>query len=177
MFFSETNRPGRINCPEGNKFEPEYEEMIDAKTGKMILEKTGEIDIVEKIQTSKEACLLDNIIKKYNIDLKKEYKQVVEDTINDLTELPDNFIDTMNFIKKAQEVFNQAPSELREKYNNNVNEFILTEKNNQKAQKEALNEQNDTNAVNLSNNNQKVEYDQETIKKMIEEGRLSINNG
>lgn len=177
-FYSESNKPKTIATPCGSKFEPEYEEVINNKTGKTELKKTGETNVYDKIQESKESALLENIIKKYKIDINENNLTKIEETINDLTNLPDNLIDNLNIINQAKQTFEQSPQEVKQFFNNNFNEFLagsengtlnslikeIKTKNKIETKNEQINEQQQT---------QKIELTQEQIKKMIQEGIIN----
>lgn len=128
-FYSMSNRPQTIPMPKTSIFEPEYMEEIDSKTGKTILKKTGEINVYERIQASKDSCSIDLILDKYkNVVDAKTIFNIRKDFV-DFTDMPDNPIEAHNLLIRAARSFDNAPEELRKEFNNSFGEYLAAAQN------------------------------------------------
>lgn len=109
--------------PIGSGIMPTYEYRIDKKTGKKILEKTGETNIYEKIQASLESSKLENIIKKVTqgdlTDLNVKEGQYI-----DISNMPTNMIELQNTIMIAKGEFEKLDANTRKKFDNSVEKYI-----------------------------------------------------
>lgn len=128
MFYSESNRPKTIPMPKTNKYEPEYKEVLN-KNGKKELKEVGKINVYEKIQEARAGSALDEITKKYLIKINDMDLTKLEEAVTDLTNVPTNLIETMNVINNAKEIYESAPAELKNRFNNNFTEFIAGAQN------------------------------------------------
>lgn len=90
-----------------------YEDIINAKTGKMETKKTKEEPFYEKIQEMKESQELDKIIKRYNIDLNDKHITEITDEIVDMTNLPSDLIETYAVTKKLESMFNETTADIK----------------------------------------------------------------
>ncbi|WGL31319.1 internal scaffolding protein [Dipodfec virus UOA04_Rod_907] len=124
MFYSETNRPAVIPMPETSKYIDEFEEVLNTKTGRKELKKTGTTNVYEKIQEGKEGAILSNIIKKYKISLDDTKVKVLEEVIEDLTNLPTDLMESLNTIENAKKIYKEMPQEIKEQVGNDYNTFI-----------------------------------------------------
>lgn len=124
MFYSETNRPPIIPAKKTSKFEPEYEERIDTKTGMTYLKKTGETNVYERIQASKDSTDIQKIVERYQITLENKPEMNMDEVL-DYTNIPGNLIEAQQLIIKAKQLFEKEPKDIREKYNGNFNEYLM----------------------------------------------------
>lgn len=90
-----------------------YEDIINTKTGKLETKKTKEEDFYEKIQSMKETQTLENIIKRYNIDLNENHITEINQEIVDLTNMPQDLIETYATTKKLESMFNETTADIK----------------------------------------------------------------
>lgn len=122
-FYSNNNRPATIPMPKTNTLEPEYKEKI-SKNGKKELVQTGVTNIYEKIQDARQGSELATLINQYKMKVNENNILELEKTIVDLTNIPTNLIEAQNMINDAKNTFNLMPTEIKQTYNNNFNEFL-----------------------------------------------------
>lgn len=123
-FKTAFDRGQTTEMPLGSPIAPTYGYRIDKKTGKKILEKTGETNLYEKIQASLEGSKLINIIKKVTISGDMTPLNVKEGQFIDISEFPTNMIELQNVIYKAQGEFEKLDAETRSKFDNSVEKFV-----------------------------------------------------
>lgn len=90
-----------------------YEDIINTKTGRLETKKTKEEPFYEKIQASKESQILDNIIQRYNIDLNQKHITELNEELVDMTELPEDLIETYALTTKLQTMFNESTADIK----------------------------------------------------------------
>lgn len=125
-YRSETNRPKQHEYAQGGfkKVIDKYEDLLNPKTGKLETKVTDKEDFYEKIQSYKDAQLLDSIIKRYEIDIdKKQVKEIQEDIV-DMTNIPQTMTEAYAMIKQVENEFDQRPAEIKKAFNNNVGEYV-----------------------------------------------------
>ena len=122
MFFSRTKKPNRKNAPVGQKTEKNYKMEITTTGSKRLVE-DGATDRYAKAQKHAESCVIENLVKRYQLGDKKAlmYKQAV---YLDTTDLPDNLADAQKAMQKLENIFTSLPKEVRNQYNNSKEEFI-----------------------------------------------------
>lgn len=106
---------------ECNRFRDTYSVEYDA-AGNKYFKKTGSVDLYEKIQSFKESCLLDNILKRSVSD-----PSVLQRTVGayaDLTELPQNMYDAKKVLDDAQKIFEGFDDDRKKEYNNDFRTFL-----------------------------------------------------
>lgn len=182
MYLSETNRPKQHQYAQGGfkKTIEKYEDLLNPKTGKIETKVTDVEDFYEKIQSHKDAQILESIIKRYEIDIDKEQVKEIEQDIVDMTEIPESMTEAYSMIKQVEKEFDERPAEIKKAFNNNVGEYVAGIQNgrlkqvveeyqnkNSKAKKQA------PTLEELNNVQQPVQQqtlvNQETIQKMVEE--------
>lgn len=90
-----------------------YEDIINPKTGKLETKKTKEEPFYEKIQAAKDSQILDNIIKRYNIDLNQKHITEINEEIVDMTNMPEDLIGTYALTTKLQMMFNESTADIK----------------------------------------------------------------
>lgn len=90
-----------------------YEDIINPKTGKLETKKTKEEPFYEKIQAAKDSQILDNIIERYNIDLNNKHITEINEEIVDMTNMPEDLIETYALTTKLQTMFNESTAEIK----------------------------------------------------------------
>lgn len=122
----------------GNCIEPTYSERYDDK-GVPYLEKTGEINTYERIQSYRDECDINSILTRYaNGD------QTVLQRPGyylDTTVLPQNIIDATNMINEQKAKFAALPIEVRNKFNQSFEQWAATAGSDEWAKKMGLEKQ------------------------------------
>lgn len=90
--------------------------------GRKIIVKTGEKNLYAEIQSHKEECLIENILKRVAAGDMSDFRP--NGIYADMTEIPTNLIDSQKAIMKLSNFWNSQNQEVRNKYNNDINEFI-----------------------------------------------------
>ena len=131
-----------------------YEDIVNPKTGKLETKKTGEENFYEKIQAMKESQELENIIKRYNINLNNNHIAEISDEIVDMTNAPQDLIEAYASTKKLENLFNQSTTEIKN-YFKDFGGFLKS------FQKGTLTKELQT----LHSNNKKIESKNQTQEK------------
>lgn len=107
--------------PSGNKIQPTYSKQII--NGVRQLTKTGETNIYDKIQESKDECDVKKIIERYiKGDVEALNKNVLK--YGDMSILPKS-LNELNQIKiNAENEFKSFPVDLREQFDNSCDKFL-----------------------------------------------------
>lgn len=131
-FYSNTNRPPRMQESFTKREQKVYVEDIDKKTGKRILREDVPVDIYDKIQEYAEETKLSNVFKKYQATMQlRDNLKFDEQKIVDMTNLPENLIETMAVIDNAKAIFDRQTTEIKQKFNNDFKQFIAGSENGQ----------------------------------------------
>lgn len=121
-FYSRSKLPPKPYAPSGEQIVPTYGLKIN-KDGKQELVKNGQTNVYEKIQASREASLIYNVIERYqNGDI--EALNQMQGQFGDFTEMPENLAEAQQMIINAEEAFNKMPTEFRKEFNHNPMEFM-----------------------------------------------------
>lgn len=111
---------------------PSYKVNINKKTGERELVVDKEIDVYEKIQEYRDEVQISNILKRYDLDMLKQLKDDEQQLI-DLTNMPENLMETMAVIDSAKYAWERQSKELKAKFDNDFNKFIASSENGQLA--------------------------------------------
>lgn len=119
--FSRFNRPKTIPASFGSGMEPVFEEkLVD---GRLSLVKVGENPISPMIQEFKADTLVYNILARYQRgDINA--LNVREGQFMDVVGMPTTLAEAQQKLIDVTRQFDQMPLALRQKFNNNVNEYI-----------------------------------------------------
>lgn len=156
-YFSFSNRPKRKREKFDNQMQAVYKVTYD-KNGIRHCTKDKEVNIYEKIQEYANDCNLTNMFSKYGLDSFGQLKDS-EAQLIDLTNLPTNLQEAMTIINNAKYAFDRQSKEIKEKFNNDFNQFIAASETGKLAQ--VLNEElkvsaerfNTANMANFDANN------------------------
>lgn len=132
--------------PECKKTMDEYEEIID-KNGVKTLKKKGEIDFYDEIQARGECVEIKDVIKRYKLNLKDIPTVEIDESINEMENMPTDWTEAQNVIARTKNTFGMLPKEERAIFNNNPEEFVksIIEKNDKfKTLKTRMNPVNET---------------------------------
>ena len=113
----------RIYSSSGDKTEPIYEPVLN-DDGTIDLVVTGERDLQEYIQSFAEDCTLENILKRYALGDQTALSKV-QGFYADTTEMPKTFRDVLDSVIKGQSMFDQLPIEIKQKFNNDFNQWFV----------------------------------------------------
>lgn len=119
----EDEKPAALPNEPGNRFEPEYKERYDDR-GQPYLEKVGEVDTYEKIQSYKDECDVMAILSRYAAG--DESVLAKPGWYIDTTKLPATYTEYMNMMNEKREEFNQLPLSIRQAFGMNFENWIAT---------------------------------------------------
>lgn len=109
----------------GNGREPEYEYKVTDEGRELV--KTGESDVYALIQSRLDETKIENIIKRATYDptaLGSQNWQTSE-TMTDISNAPTNYHEWYGRIKDAEAEFDKLPVEVKNKWENNVEKYIM----------------------------------------------------
>lgn len=121
--YTQFNRPKTIPTNPGDGYLDEFQEQI-TKKGEKELVKIGEKDIYAMIQVDLEGTKIENILHAMAMGDLSALQQR-EATYYDATQMPKNLMEVENLVLKAKYEFEQMPSEVREKFDNNPDKYIM----------------------------------------------------
>ena len=131
-FYTQYNRSPRMQESFTKRKQKVYVEDIDTKTGERILREDIPVDIYDKIQEYAEETKISNLFKRYNMTISlKDNLKFDEQKIVDMTNLPENLIETMAIIDNAKSIFDRQSTEIKQKFNNDFKQFIAGSENGQ----------------------------------------------
>lgn len=108
--------------PVGDPVYPRYVGRYD-KDGVLVLDKVGETNIYNEIQSHADSVDLDTIIRRYEsgeIDVLSR----AQGAYVDVTQAPKTYADMLNLMRFAEEVFDQLPLDVRQQYDNSFEQFF-----------------------------------------------------
>lgn len=120
--YGDEKPESKPNCP-GNILEPEYRERYDER-GEAYLEKVGEVNTYEKIQSYKEQCDVMAILSRYAAG--DETALATPGYYIDTSKLPRTYTEYLNMMNEQKEKFNQLPLEIRQKFGMNFEQWAAT---------------------------------------------------
>lgn len=107
--------------PEGTRTENIYEYRVDSY-GRKVLEKSGERNIWEEIQASLEETKIENILARAAAGDGSVFR--ADGIYLDCTAMPTNLIEARQQIQNLENLWAKIPNEIKNKYNNSVEDFI-----------------------------------------------------
>lgn len=113
----------RIHCASGSGFAPVYKPVVKPD-GTIELKQTGEKDLYAEIQSHKASTDLNEIIRRFTETGDISLFQVREGVYGDFTDMPKTYAEMFQRMIDAEIAFNSLPAEVKEKFNNNVSEFL-----------------------------------------------------
>lgn len=108
----------------GTNMKTTYQGRFD-DDGVLVLDKVGEEDFQEYIQSFAESVDINTIIAKYGAGDTSVLERV-QGFYFDATSVPDNMAELLNKLNRAEEGFEKLPPEFKEKYGNDFNRFLCT---------------------------------------------------
>lgn len=119
----EDEKPLALPNKPGNRFEPEYKERYNDR-GQPYLEKVGEVDTYEKIQSYKDECDVMAILSRYAAG--DESVLAKPGWYIDTSKLPQTYTEYMNMMNEKREQFNQLPLNIRKAFGMNFENWMAT---------------------------------------------------
>lgn len=110
--YGDEKPEARPNNP-GNQYEPEYKERYD-ENGEAYLEKVGEVDTYEKIQSYRDECDVMAILSRYAAG--DETALARPGYYIDTTKLPATYTEYINMMHDQREKFDQLPLSIRQAF-------------------------------------------------------------
>lgn len=109
----------------GDGHEPEYEYKVTDEGRELV--KTGETDVYALIQSRLDETKIENIIKRATYDPTELGSQEwrTNETMTDISEMPTNYHEWYGRIKDAEDEFNKLPIEIKSKWDNDVEKYIM----------------------------------------------------
>lgn len=111
-------------CPSGERYKEEYVRCVNSKTKLPDIKKTGEHDLVRHVQEAAKGNLVSDIVRRSMCGDPNAIGDVTPDMFGDITAAPSNLLDSMNMLVRAQDHFNDLPTDIKKIYNNNYREFL-----------------------------------------------------
>lgn len=110
----------------GNGREPEYEYKVTEDGRELV--KTGETDVYALIQSRLDETKIENIIKRatYDPNVLGSQDWQTSDQIVDISDMPTDYHTWYGRIMEAQKEFDKLPAEMRIKWDNDVEKFIMS---------------------------------------------------
>lgn len=108
--------------PAGDPIVPEYIGRYD-ENGILVLDKIGEHNLYDEIQSHAESVDLNNIIRRYEngeVDVLARAQGVFAD----ITQAPKTYAEMLNLLRCAEEIFDQLPSDIRAQFDNSFEKFF-----------------------------------------------------
>lgn len=115
----------RHTSPTGDGHEPEYEYRI-TETGRELV-KTGENDVYALIQSRLDETKIENIIKRATYDPTALGNQEWQNSAQmvDITDVPTDYHTWYNRIEDAKKQFETLPIEIKNKWDNDVEKYVM----------------------------------------------------
>lgn len=110
-----------VAIPSGRPMKNEYGYEINKK-GQKVLVKTGETDLQAQINSELEDCKIENIMAQAAQGDMTHFRP--DGIYADVTQVPNNLVESMQMINRLEQMWETMPTELQEKYNYDVGEFV-----------------------------------------------------
>lgn len=123
IYRKKTDTHKRYHCSAGTRFENDYQEQINKKTGCLELVKIGKKNIYELIQQDLESTKIENILHKLAIGDYSVLKQA-ELTYVDESDFPKSLMEAQNIVIKAKQEFESFPVEVKKLFNNSAEQYV-----------------------------------------------------
>lgn len=121
-FYSRSNKRKTEATPPGSEYHQEYRVSIDL-TGHKYLEPDGQTNIYDKIQESLEETKIENIIRRA-VGGDETALATMHGQYIDTTQMPKTLAEMQQAIINATNDFNKLPLEVRQKFDQSVEQYI-----------------------------------------------------
>jgi len=121
-FYHRSHLPKSTPQGEFSQFEPEYS--LKITDGREELVRTGQTNVYDKIQASKNETLIYNILDRFqngeipNLDLKKGFYA-------DMSKAPESLAQAQQAMIDCEKLFASLPLEIRQSYDHSISKFIV----------------------------------------------------
>lgn len=122
MFPTQYTPRERVLTNVGSRIHDVYTAKYDER-GSMYLEKTGEENIYDQIQSHKDSVDINVLLKRYE-NGETDVLSKVQGVFCDVTGMPRTYAEMMNIVNDSTAAFESLPVETRAKFNHNVMEFL-----------------------------------------------------
>lgn len=123
LFRTKTDEHKRYHITSGSRFENEYQEEIDKKTGRKTLKLIGKKDIYALIQQDLESTKIENILHKLAVGDLSVLRQA-QLTYVDENDFPKSLMEAQNIIIKTKQEFDKLPLEVKKLFNNSAEQYV-----------------------------------------------------
>lgn len=123
MIYDLFHAPKTIPAEAGTEYLGDYQEHINKKTGKLELEKIGETNVYEIIQTHAEEIKIENILHAVAMGDMAALQQR-EATYCDATTMPKNLMEAQNLVIRLKDEFYKMPIEVRKEFGNDPEQYV-----------------------------------------------------
>lgn len=106
----------------GNPIVEDFIGKYDAQ-GRIVLEKTGEHNLYNEIQSHKDSCDINLIVKRFASG-ETDVLSKIQGMYGDFTDLPKTYADMLNSVIAGENFFMSLPIDIRAKFNHNFAEFM-----------------------------------------------------
>lgn len=120
--YEDEKPPAPFNNP-GNIMEPQYKERYDNK-GVAYLEKVGEVNVYEKIQSYRDECDIMSILSRYAAG--DETVLATPGWYIDTSKLPTSYTEYMNLMNEQREKFEKLPLNIRAAFGMSFEKWAAT---------------------------------------------------
>lgn len=120
--LSRMMKPERFRSATGERVVTEYQPVYDSR-GVWHLEPSGKTDRYLEIQSYADSCDINIIMARYR-NGETDVLQQVQGTYGDFSNIPTNYAELMNAKLEAERLFMSLAADVREKYNNSVEQFM-----------------------------------------------------
>lgn len=114
----------RVHQEPGSQVKTLYGPVFD-KQGHMSLEKTGEENLYDYIQSHADSVDIHVILKQYQSGDASVLSRV-QGAYGDFTQMPKTFAEALNTMIAAEQYFNSLPVDVRAQFGHNFNQFIAS---------------------------------------------------
>lgn len=122
MSFRTKYDPVKVWTPVGDPIHIEYAGRYD-ENGILVLDKVGETNIYNEIQSHADSVDINTIIRRYEsgeIDVLNR----AQGLFMDVTTAPKTYAEMLNLLRRAEEVFDGLPADIRAQYDNSFEQFF-----------------------------------------------------
>ena len=112
----------RRHCNAGSREKITYEPVYD-KRGVWHLEESGKTNLYHEIQSHADSCDINIIMARYR-NGETDVLSRIQGVYGDVTNVPTDYAEILNQQLKAEALFKSLAPEIREKYNNSVEQFM-----------------------------------------------------
>ena len=107
----------------GSRYREDFVGKLDKDTGEISLVSVGKTDLFEYIQSFKDECDINTLIQRAEAGDLSAFSSAV---FGDFTQMPETYADALNVVIEAEREFNNLPAEIKEKFQNDFHQYIVS---------------------------------------------------